>query len=197
MDIVYGRNISETLVNWLQGVILAFGFNVSRIRKPKPMRPRINRTNLKPSTAPPIEVLKHIGGVKLFSRYVPKATENVSEVSNQNEANAGLKERVLEYGAEYRNAVYYAATPEEAIRGLRGKLASRTSQDDEVLTLQTGIQAGLDEDCIRQFCTDNDLDPTNSITRRDLRKAVLQHRALNCAQYKVGLGKVKVFLNCK
>ena len=161
------------------------------------MRPRINRNNLKTSTAPPIRVLKQIGGARLFSRYVPRCIKHDSETGNHDETADGLKERVLEYGAEYRNAVHYAATPEEAIRGLKRQLANRTNQDDELLTLQSGIRAGLDEACIHQFCTDNDLDLTGSITRRDLRKAVLRRRVLNCAQYRVGLGKVNVFLNCK
>lgn len=162
----------------------------------KPVRPRINRNSPKPSTAPPVSVLKQIGGAKLFSRYVSKFLDREGEPTSI-DATEQLKERVLEYGAEYRNAVYYAATPEGAIRGLKGQLANRTSLDNELLTLASGVRAGLDETCIRQFCTDNNLDPAGSITRRDLRKAVLSNRALNCAQYRVGLSKVKVFLNCK
>ncbi len=162
----------------------------------KPVRPRINRNSPKPSTAPPVRVLKQIGGAKLFSRYVFKVLDKEGKPTSIN-ANEQLKERVLEYGAEYRNTVNYAATPEEAILGLKQQLATRTSLDDELLTLASGIRAGLDETCIHQFCTDNNLNLTGSITRRDLRKAVLSNRALNCAQYRVGLGKVKVFLNCK
>ena len=146
------------------------------------MRPRINRNKDKPTTAPPIQMLKQIGGARLFSRYVPRTSS---------------EGRKLEYGADYRNAVYYASTPQEAIQGLKRELARRTSLDDEVLTLQTGVRAALDESCIRQFCADNDLDPASSLTRRALRKVVLQRRALNCAQYKTGLAKVKVFLHCK
>jgi len=160
------------------------------------VRPRINRNNSKPSTAPPVRVLKQIGGAKLFSRYVYKAVSSENRLYAVDTIEAS-KERVLEYGAEYRNAVYYAATPQEAISGLKRQLANRTSLDDELLSLASGVRAGLDEACIRQFCTDNDLDLTRSITRRDLRKTVLKNRALNCAQYQVGLGKVKVFLNCK
>lgn len=182
MGIVYGRNIEGARAKWRQGITFGFEFDSSQTRNAKSVRPRINRNQLKPSTAPPIKMLKQIGGAKLFSRYVPKASSDGRE---------------LEYGAEYRNAVHYAPTPEAAIRGLKQQLANRVSQDDELLTLQSGIRAGLDEECIRQFCTDNDLNPAASITRRDLRKAVLRRRALNCSQYRVGLGKVKVFLSCR
>lgn len=187
MGTVCGQNISCLLAKWPSGINLAFGFGTFRTRKL--LRTRINRSNINPSTASPINVLKRIGGVTLFSRHTSRSIVDES----------ALKEvkRTVEYGVEYRNAVFYAATPEEAIRGLKRQLASRTSQDDELLTLQSGLAVGLAEDCIRQFCTDNDLDATGGISRRDLRKLVLQRRALNCVQYRVGLAKVKVFLNCK
>ena len=186
MGTVCGQNISCLLAKWPLGINLAFGFGTFRIQKL--LRPRINN-NVKPSTASPINVLKRIGGVTLFSRHTSRSIVDES-------ASKEVK-RTVEYGVEYRNAVFYAATPEEAIRGLKQQLVSRTSQDDQLLTLQSGLAVGLAEDCIRQFCADNDLDDTGSISRSDLRKLVLQQRALNCAQYRTGLAKVKVFLNCK
>ncbi len=187
MGTVCGQNISRLLAVSPAGINLAFGFGSFWTRKP--LRPRINRSNVKPSTTSTINVLKRIGGVTLFSRYTSRPLDDES-ISKE-------VKRTVEYGVEYRNAVFYAPTPEEAIRGLKRQLASRTSLDDQLLTLQSGLAVGLAEDCIRQFCADNDLNATGSVSRRDLRKLVLQRRALNCAQYRVGLAKVKVFLNCK
>ncbi len=66
--------------------------------------------------------------------------------------------------------------------------------DNTLLSLQSGVKAGLDEACIRQFCLDNELSPEQTITRSDLRRIVIERRNMNANQYGVGLRLLRILI---
>jgi hypothetical protein len=70
--------------------------------------------------------------------------------------------------------------------------------DDELLTTETlsSIFAG---ERFRAFCEANGLKGTPDIelTRKELRKAVLKHRSLNCQHFRKELYALGIMVNCK
>lgn len=81
---------------------------------------------------------------------------------------------------------------EELVERIKNRDQKRMQSDNTLLSLQSGVKAGLDEDCIRQFCQDNELSPEQTITRSDLRRIVLERRNMNANQYGVGLRLVRI-----
>lgn len=81
---------------------------------------------------------------------------------------------------------------EELVERIKDRDKKRMQSDNALLSLQSGINVGLDEDCIRQFCQDNELSPEQTITRSDLRRIVLERRNMNANQYGVGLRLLRI-----
>ena len=139
------------------------------------------------------ELLRHLHGVSLYVQDIIY-TQPGGEPGNTRDDVLPEQVKDWRYLLKVNKITVSGKNITSLFAELRYKRANQHQIDAELLTLDTGLEVGLEEDCIRHFCHDNDLDPESSITRSDLRRRVVARRALNLAQYRAGLARVKIVL---
>jgi|GEM_PF-5266778 len=130
-------------------------------------------------------------GIQIFTQF-QLISEEEFQPGNKIEGFKPLTERKLIYYVKLHGLKERGENLEQLIDLIKVRDQRRQEGDNTILTLQSGLKAGLDEDCIRQFCQDNELDPEAIITRSDLRRVVLKRRNMNANQYGVGLRLLRI-----
>ena len=130
-------------------------------------------------------------GIQVFTQYELKR-DQAFQPGNKVEGYKPPTERKLIYFIKLHGLKERGEVLDELIEKIKVREQRRLESDNTILTMQSGLKVGLDEECIRQFCEDNDLNPQGTITRSELRRIVLQRRKMNALQYGVGLRLLRI-----
>lgn len=156
--------------HWLIRAIAEL-YNLPKVRVPRALKP------VQIGDYFALEQVRSVAGVQIYRRTLAGET--------------------VDYCAVAGATTYHAATPREAIAGLRHKLqqarameARRVARDGEVLTAQHGFRLGFCQAGIRAFCDANDLDFGSTYTRGELRERVALRKHHNHRHWRSELAQM-------
>lgn len=111
----------------------------------------------------------------------------------------------LDYCAVGGSENYHAPTIEDAVKGLRRKIAAakkaweakERAENRMFTSKELHEEFGFCWTEMRAFCSLNGLDIEGQYTVKQIRNAALKNKSEACARWKYDLEKIGIFLNCK
>ena len=91
---------------------------------------------------------------------------------------------------------YHSLNMNELVEGLRNKRKKKYNTENEIINYTLAKSLYFCDEGIGAFCDDNNINITDSFTRKELRNIVLKNRALNCKYY-AELKILGITLNCR
>lgn len=108
-----------------------------------------------------------------------------------------LIDAIWDYAIVCWGDIGFGVTVEKAIVELRQRLTTRIQEEQAGVVLRVGAGSRFSNEALVDFCEANGLTPGGRYTKQQLRQAVLNHRKLNCEQFRDQLNYFGIRVNCR